>query len=410
MVTTTVDSSSNHHSPTAADTSNNFPQKTMPSPWAQVVRGADAEPNDQSPPSSSSSSSLDSINSNGPAVQTSDIAVKPAWKKPEANGVAEVGPVMGAHSWPDLSESTKPTAKLTSDSSVKTAADEESTTTPQGPVTSDPPQKQATANAKPSPTPAMNYGMANRQRSMKQRGGANGNNVGSGPVQNNFSGTTPNLPPPPPPPPFPVLLMPPSTFAHGIPGAPVPTPRDPYRNNNWDARPQHGGFMPPMNEHRSPSHRGNAGHHPRGEGPYHNSYGNRRDQDRVGYANTRDAHVNQQRMPPRGLMRPPPPNPAPFMGPQPMRPLANPAGFPEYYYFPTLQFEPFGGMPFFTHAPPPAMFYPVAETPLTNTIANQIDYYFSDANLVKDEYLRSNMDEQGWVPISLIASFPRVVI
>ena len=79
MVTTTVDSSSNHYSPTAA----------------------------------------------------SDIAVKPAWNKPEANGVAEVGPVMGAHSWPDLSESTKPTAKLTSDSSVKTAADEESTTTPQ---------------------------------------------------------------------------------------------------------------------------------------------------------------------------------------------------------------------------------------------------------------------------------------
>lgn len=133
MVTTTVDSSSNHHSPTAADTSNNFPQKTMPSPWAQVVRGADAEPNDQSPPSSSSSSfsSLDSINSNGPAVQTSDTTVKPAWKKPESNGVSEVGPVMGAHSWPDLSESTKPTAKLTSDSSVKTAADEESTTTPQ---------------------------------------------------------------------------------------------------------------------------------------------------------------------------------------------------------------------------------------------------------------------------------------
>ncbi|KHN45947.1 La-related protein 1B [Glycine soja] len=386
MVTTTVDSSSNHYSPTAAtaaaDTSNNFPRKNLPSPWAQVVRGADAEPNHQSPPSSSSSSfsSLDSINSNGPAVQTSDTTVKPAWKKPESNGVSEVGPVMGAHSWPDLSESTKPTAKLTSDSSVKTAADEESlTTTPQDPVNSDSPQKQAIGNANPSPTPAMNYGMANRQRSMKQRGGSNGYNVGSGPVQNNFSGATQNLPPPPPPPPFPVLPMPPRTFAHGIPGVPVPTPRDPYRNNNWDARPPHGGFMPPMSEHRSPSRRGNAGHHPRGD-----------------------------RMPPRGLMRPPPPNPAPFMGPQPMRPFANPAGFPEFYYFPTLQFEPFGGMPFFTHAPPPAMFFPVAETPLTNTIANQIDYYFSDANLVKDEYLRSNMDEQGWVPITLIASFPRV--
>lgn len=32
----------------------------------------------------------------------------------------------------------------------------------------------------------------------------------------------------------------------------------------------------------------------------------------------------------------------------------------------------------------------------------------SDANLVKDDYLRSNMDDEGWVPINLIAGFPRV--
>ena len=32
----------------------------------------------------------------------------------------------------------------------------------QDPVNSDSPQKQATGNANPSPTPAMNYGMANR--------------------------------------------------------------------------------------------------------------------------------------------------------------------------------------------------------------------------------------------------------
>ncbi|KAK7409901.1 hypothetical protein VNO78_00286 [Psophocarpus tetragonolobus] len=398
MVTNTVDSSSNHHSPTAAaaDTSN-FPRKNLPSPWAQVVRGADSEANHQLPPfSSSSSSSLDSINSNGPATETSDASLKPAWKRP-SNGVLEAGPVMGALSWPALSESTKSSAKSTSDSSVKTADDGSLLTTPQEPVIPDSPHKQTAGSAK-----AMNYGgIVNRQRSMK-RGGSNGNNVGSGPVQNNFSSVSPNFPPPPPPPPFPVLQMPPSSFAHGMPGVPVPTPapRDPYRGN-WDTRPPLGGFMPPMNEHRSPSRRGNAGHHPRGDGSYHS----RRDQDRTNYANTRDAHANQQRMPPRGLMRPPA---ASFMGPQPMRPFANPAGFPEFYYFPTLQFEPFGGMPFFTHAPPPAMFFPVAETPLTNTIVNQIDYYFSDANLVKDEYLRSNMDEQGWVPITLIASFPRV--
>ncbi|XP_027926571.1 uncharacterized protein LOC114183671 isoform X5 [Vigna unguiculata] len=45
------------------------------------------------------------------------------------------------------------------------------------------------------------------------------------------------------------------------------------------------------------------------------------------------------------------------------------------------------------------------QTSLANTIVNQIDYYFNDANLVRDEYLRFNMDEQRWVPISLIASF-----
>ncbi|KAK7351769.1 hypothetical protein VNO77_11456 [Canavalia gladiata] len=408
MVTTTVDSSSNHHSPTGAADSPKFPRKNLPSPWAQVVRGPDSEPNRQSPPSSSSSSSsLDSVNSNSAAVDTSDAAgppTKPAWKRP-SNGVAEVGPVMGAVSWPPLSQSTKPSAKSTPEnSSAKTATDDGSLPAPQAPVTSDSSPKQAESSVKPNP--ATNYGMANRQRSMR-RGGANGNGGGPGPAQNSFSNPSPNLPAPPPPP-FPVLQIPPSSFAHGVPGVPVPSPRDPYRNNNWEARPPVGGFMPPMGEHRSPSRRGSAGHHPRGDGSHHNSYGNRRDQDRGSYANTRDAHVHQQRMPPRGLMRAPPPNPASFMGPQPLRPFANPPGFPEFYYFPTLQFEPFGGMPFFTHAPPPAMFFPVAETPLTNTIVNQIDYYFSDANLVKDEFLRSNMDEQGWVPITLIASFPRV--
>ncbi|MBO8584264.1 hypothetical protein INO15_14165, partial [Staphylococcus aureus] len=33
---------------------------------------------------------------------------------------------------------------------------------------------------------------------------------------------------------------------------------------------------------------------------------------------------------------------------------------------------------------------------------------FSSENLCKDVFLRQNMDEQGWVPISLIASFNRV--
>ena len=191
----------------------------------------------------------------------------------------------------------------------------------QGPVTSHTPQKQAAGNAKANPTPS--YGVAaGRQRPIK-RGGGNGNSIGPGHAQSGFSA------PPPPPPPFPVLQIPPSTFANGVPGVPDPSPRDPYRNNNWGTRPPVGGFVPPpMIEHRSPSRRGNFGHHPRGDGSYHNNYGSRRDQDRGNYGHARDPHLHPSRMFPRGIMRPPPPSPPSFMGPQPMRPFANPAGFP----------------------------------------------------------------------------------
>ena len=65
-------------------------------------------------------------------------------------------------------------------------------------------------------------------------------------------------------------------------------------------------------------------------------------------------------------------------------------------------------VPFMPPGPPAIVFVPVPEPPLSVLLINQIDYYFSDTNLIKDEYLKSNMDEQGWVPIALIAGFPRV--
>jgi len=34
--------------------------------------------------------------------------------------------------------------------------------------------------------------------------------------------------------------------------------------------------------------------------------------------------------------------------------------------------------------------------------------FFSNDNLVKDIYLRRNMDDQGWVPINLISNFKKV--
>nr|GMD71416.1 la-related protein 1A [Ipomoea batatas] len=45
---------------------------------------------------------------------------------------------------------------------------------------------------------------------------------------------------------------------------------------------------------------------------------------------------------------------------------------------------------------------------LRASIIKQIEYYFSDENLQSDHYLRSLMDDQGWVPISTIADFKRV--
>ncbi|XP_054798502.1 la-related protein 1A [Prosopis cineraria] len=45
---------------------------------------------------------------------------------------------------------------------------------------------------------------------------------------------------------------------------------------------------------------------------------------------------------------------------------------------------------------------------LRASIVKQIEYYFSDENLQNDHYLISLMDDQGWVPISTVAGFKRV--
>ncbi|KAF9530045.1 hypothetical protein CPB83DRAFT_763940 [Crepidotus variabilis] len=49
--------------------------------------------------------------------------------------------------------------------------------------------------------------------------------------------------------------------------------------------------------------------------------------------------------------------------------------------------------------------------PLDSTryyLLGQLEYYLSPQNLAQDFYLRQNMDERGWIPIPLIASFNRV--
>ncbi|GFO18341.1 LA-related protein 1, partial [Plakobranchus ocellatus] len=42
------------------------------------------------------------------------------------------------------------------------------------------------------------------------------------------------------------------------------------------------------------------------------------------------------------------------------------------------------------------------------TLRHQVEYYFSEDNLVKDLFLRKKMDEQGWVNLQLVLSFNKV--
>ncbi|PIN02566.1 hypothetical protein CDL12_24919 [Handroanthus impetiginosus] len=287
----------------------------------------------------------------------------------------------GAISWPPLSQSTRPLPRSSPDSSKPFP--DGSASSSQASVISRPPQRQANTNNSHSNSTSSN---TTRPRS-RNRGG------GSGPSHNTF-----NRPSPPGPPQFPVLeapygMVPPMLDVIG---------RRPVRGAGGSQ--SHVG-----NDHSSQrnntSRRAYFGPRPRGDAPFHNNHGGRRNQDR------RDVHLPPQYMPPPiGYMPTPlPPGAAPFMAP-PVFP--GQIGFDmaaPYVYLPTMLPESFRTMPVVPPPPPPPMLFPPANgSTLANMIVNQIEYYFSDDNLVKDDFLRSKMDDHGWVPISLIASFRRV--
>ncbi|CAI2347863.1 unnamed protein product [Caenorhabditis sp. 36 PRJEB53466] len=58
------------------------------------------------------------------------------------------------------------------------------------------------------------------------------------------------------------------------------------------------------------------------------------------------------------------------------------------------------------HQPAPPR--PVTDDTLKEYVKKQIEYYFSDDNLQKDFFLRRKMNLEGYLPVSLISSFPRV--
>ncbi|KAH9413252.1 La ribonucleoprotein domain member 1B [Dermatophagoides pteronyssinus] len=100
------------------------------------------------------------------------------------------------------------------------------------------------------------------------------------------------------------------------------------------------------------------------------------------------------------------------------------AAYPQYtaYDFPAQNIRPDLNLPLSAGLPPaptptaaflPASYYyntPFVYGPdgIKEMLRSQIEYYFSEENLQRDFFLRRKMDEQGYLPISLIASFHRV--
>ncbi|XP_071705875.1 la-related protein 1C [Rutidosis leptorrhynchoides] len=417
----------------SADGGNNSP-KVVASPWNQVVRGAESEVVSPvtvpvvAPASPSWSlvqnqevevvSSPDDSGTEGGQVDggsdNSGGSKKPVWNRP-SNGVVEVvGPVMGA-AWPALGESTKPAIKSSSSESLKTLSDGLLTPTLQVTGSSSPSHKQATANNVIS-TSTPNHMAPVKQRSMKRTGGHSGANVSANGV----------------------LSQPPSMYQdsvvdpHITSGKAGNNSEQPFLKDHTHKESQKGGFG--SHSHRGNDHhhqrgsfrRGNGGQHPRGDGSHHNNYGGRRDHDRSNQEwnqqnrsfNNRDTQFQSHRGFPRGYIRPsvhtsasyiPPPLPVPvpvptfgnnMMYPDPTSPVIYISGPPA---------DPLRPMPFGPPLPPPMYFaYPDNQT--YAKIVSQIDYYFSNENLVKDTYLRQNMDEQGWVPATLIAGFKKVSV
>ncbi|TGJ78825.1 hypothetical protein E0Z10_g9939 [Xylaria hypoxylon] len=60
------------------------------------------------------------------------------------------------------------------------------------------------------------------------------------------------------------------------------------------------------------------------------------------------------------------------------------------------------------YPPPNGGIFPYDSGNLIQLIQSQVEYYFSTENFVKDWYMRTHMDSQGFVPMNLIASFNRM--
>lgn len=330
----------------------------------------------------------------------SNAAKKPVWNKP-SNGVVEVvSPVMGA-AWPALGESTKASIKSSSSESLKALSDGPLPPALQVTGNSSSPHKHSSANNVNSTSPPNHVAPPTRQRSMKRGGG---NSTANGVVSH-----------PQPPPTSQNSAVETQTHNTSVKSGEQPSPKDHTHKDS----PKGGFGSQPYSSNDHNHHRGSFR-----RGNNHN-YGGKRDHDRGNQEwnqhsrsfNNRDTHMQSPRGFSRGggYIRPAVhTSPAPFISPQmpvQVQPFGNNMMYPDptspVIYVPFAPPESLRAMPFVAPLAP-SMYFAVPDPQLHAKIVSQIEYYFSNENLVRDTYLRKNMDEQGWVSASLIAGFKKV--
>ncbi|KAI4325414.1 hypothetical protein MLD38_030817 [Melastoma candidum] len=317
-----------------------------------------------------------------------------AWKKPAGEVTVQVGEagsgvVMGAESWPALSGSSRPgKATISGLGTPKGLVDGSQSAQVSAPSLIS--QKQADDSA----TPNSGYASPSRQsqKSTKRSGTSSSSNG--------------------------ILAM----ELPASPGSPAdskannPSPRDVNVRSGVSSNSHVGNEL--LQQHRNSFKSRNGGTYSHGDGHHRQNFGSRRDQERSNQdwnhrnANSsRDNHATHQRGPQRYGRSPPPPPPplpavAPFMTPVPVRPYGAPLPYTDlqspYYIYPIQS------PTFYQPIQPQLIYQPPPDNTVHSRILSQIDYYFSNENLVKDTFLRQNMDEQGWVPISLIARFNKI--
>ncbi|KAG1744206.1 hypothetical protein EDB19DRAFT_1696281 [Suillus lakei] len=124
----------------------------------------------------------------------------------------------------------------------------------------------------------------------------------------------------------------------------------------------------------------------------------------------RGSYHHQQRPSISSLTPPPQFNPLPLPGADYMNGYVQvqiPSYTPPDYelYHPVPVTIPANGAP---PIPMPQSALPFPLDPTRSCLLGQLEYYLSPQNMAQDFFLRQRMDDQGWIPISLIASFNRV--